>query len=53
VDAAPPSGVDGIYSASGLVDLAVNDYLAVVVIQTSGGALNLGTDSHFEMVRVA
>jgi len=40
-------------SASGIADLAVNDYLAVVCYQDQGSSLTLGTDSYFSMTRLA
>lgn len=40
-------------NASFLIDLAVNDYIACVVWQNSGGALDVTTASQFSMVRVA
>ncbi len=39
-------------TTTGLVDMAVNDYLAAVFYQDSGGALNIGTPSYFAMHRV-
>jgi len=44
---------DTYIGASGIVDLAVNDYIAAVVYQNSGGALTIGTDSYFSMTRLA
>lgn len=46
------AGVTPRLTAPGLVDLAVNDYLACIFFQNSGGTLAVGTDSYFEMHRV-
>ena len=40
-------------SATALVDLAVNDYVAAVYFQNSGGNLDNGVDSSFAMTRIA
>lgn len=49
---APSAAVSMYLSATGAVDLAVNDYLACVVHHTQGSNVDLGVDSYFTMTRI-
>jgi len=40
-------------TVSGIADLSLNDWIAVVVYQNSGGNLDIGVDSYFSMTRMA
>jgi len=54
--AAPNASVPTVYVITGLVDLAVGDYVELWVFQNSGGALDLTasfSETHFEMAQVS
>lgn len=50
---APSVAVSMVLSTAGCVDLAANDYLALLAYQSAGTAITVGAGSHFGMVRVA